>query len=152
MSDADSLRPLVIIPCGAKKASGISPAGQLYLGGYHLACRRLADRLTSPDRILILSARHGLLRLDELIAPYEQRLDQPGAITAGELARQAARLGLRHEAYVVILAGRAYTRLALTIWPAAATPLAGVGSMGNQLRWLAHTARHPDPSSLVGGS
>jgi uncharacterized protein DUF6884 len=55
-----------------------APAGRLYSGSYHLACRRAAAALTEPDGILILTALHGLLQLDRVIAPYELRMGQPG--------------------------------------------------------------------------
>ncbi|WP_202239906.1 hypothetical protein [Actinacidiphila reveromycinica] len=43
-------------------------------------------------------------------------------------------------AAAVILAGRAYTDLARTVWPTAETPLAGVGGMGKQKQLLARIA------------
>ena len=58
---SDSLRPLVIVPCGGRKLSTPAQAGQLYTGSCHLACRRVAAALTDPDRILVLSALNGLL-------------------------------------------------------------------------------------------
>lgn len=141
---ASARSSVVIIGCGAKKATGTTAAGQMYVGGYHRSCRRAADQLISSDRILILPAKYALLHLTDLISPYEQRLDQPGAVAATDLQRQARALGLEHDQDVIILAGRAYTRLARTIWPAAATQLAGVGGMGRQLQWLKHAAEHPD--------
>ena len=76
--NANSLQPLVMVPCGSRKTQlPQAPAGQLYIGSYHLACRRAAAVLTTPDRILILSAMHGLLPLDRVIAPYELRMGDP---------------------------------------------------------------------------
>jgi hypothetical protein len=137
----DSLQPLVIAPCGGRKLSTPAPAGELYVGGYHLACRRAAAVLTTPDRILILSALHGLLPLDRVIAPYDLRMGQPGSITPAALRRQAEQLHLVDEPRVIVLAGRAYTTAALAVWPAAATPLAGAGGLGRQLARLASIAR-----------
>ena len=117
-------------PCGFRKASQPAPAGRIYLGGYHQACRRAAAALTTPGRTLILSALHGLLPLDRVIAPYELRMGQPGSITAEALRAQAAELGLLGEPHVIVLAGRAYTTAALAVWPDATTPLLGLGSMG----------------------
>ncbi len=66
-----------------------APAGELYVGGYHVACRRAAAVLTTPDRILILSALYGLLPLDRVIAPYDLRMGRPGSISPEALRRQA---------------------------------------------------------------
>jgi len=86
-----------------------APAGQLYVGGFHLACRRAAAVLTTPDRILIPSVPHGLLPLDRVIAPYELRMGQPGSISPAEMRRQGEQLHLVDEPRVIVLAGRAYT-------------------------------------------
>ena len=137
----DSLQPLVIVPCGGRKLTVPAPAGQLYTGSYHRACRRAAAGLTGPGRILILSALHGLLPLDRVIGPYELRMGQPGSITPVELRRQAEQLHLVDEPQVIILGGRAYSAAALTVWPAAATPLAGAGGLGYQLALLAGIAQ-----------
>jgi len=65
--------------------------------------------------------------VDRVTAPYELRMGQPGAVTPERLAEQARALGVDHVADVVILAGAAYTSAALTVWPHAMTPLAGLG-------------------------
>jgi len=98
--------PLVIVPCGARKRAdaALLPAGQLYTGSYHLACRRAATALTTPERTLILSGLHGLLPLDRAIAPYELRMGQPGSVTADQLRRQAEQLDLADERHVIVLA------------------------------------------------
>ncbi|MCX5134363.1 hypothetical protein OOK06_20005 [Streptomyces sp. NBC_00340] len=61
---------LVVIPCGSRKLDRRSPAGDLYVGSYHRACRRAAEAL-EPGRLLILSARYGLLDLDDVVEPYD---------------------------------------------------------------------------------
>jgi hypothetical protein len=81
--------------------------GRTYVGGYHLARRRAAAVLTTPDRILILSVLHGLLPLDRVIAPYDLRMGQPGSITPAAPRRQAEQLHLVDEPRVIVLAGHA---------------------------------------------
>jgi uncharacterized protein DUF6884 len=116
------------------------PAGAMYLGGYHRACRRAAAALTTPDRVLILSALYGFLPLEQVIEPYDLRMGQPGSVTTGRLREQAAELGVDRETSVVLLGGRHYTEAALQVWTHARTPLAGVGGMGHQLQLLARIA------------
>lgn len=132
--------PLVIVPCGATKAAFPRPAGQLYTGSYHRLTRRAADALTNSDNIRIVSALHGLLPLDQFIAPYDLRFGRPGSITAEQLQEQADQQGLLNYPDVVILAGRDYTRLAQQVWPNARTPLAGTRSIGEQQHRLARIA------------
>lgn len=91
-----------VIPCGGAKRDHAAPAHDLYVGQMfrHTLASALAIAAADvaagvgPARVLILSARHGLVTLDTVLAPYEQRIDQPGAITVDELADQALALGI----------------------------------------------------------
>jgi hypothetical protein len=136
--------PLVIVPCGQVKLSRPAPAAELYRGSFHAACRRAAAALTAGGGgVLILSARHGLLGLGptEIVAPYEQRVDRPGAISAEQLRVQAAQRQVLHTPEVVILSGKAYAALARRVWPHAAAPLLGGRGIGEHLARLARIHR-----------
>ncbi|WP_433541999.1 DUF6884 domain-containing protein (plasmid) [Streptosporangium sandarakinum] len=130
---------VVIVPCGGRKASTDTPvpAGELYTGSYHRAARRAADVLAGEGgRVLILSALHGLVELDQLLAPYELRAGQAGTVTGETLREQAAALGITG-ANVTVLGGRAYVDLARKVWPALTAPLAGTRGIGEQMARLA---------------
>jgi hypothetical protein len=103
-------QPWVIVPCGAEKLTHRAAAGLMYVGSYHAAARRAAAALTSPERTLILSARHGLLRLDDVIAPYDMTITHPESIAAEpkRLARQMRDLGIDGD--VVALLPKAYAQ------------------------------------------
>jgi hypothetical protein len=131
---------IVVVGCGARKAAQPTTAGELYVGSYHRAAQRAALALVPRERVLILSARHGLLGLDDLVEPYELRLGQPGAIQATDLHGQAARRGLTGRP-IVALCGAAYAALLQQVWAEVATPLAGVGGLGRQLQVLAAVRR-----------
>jgi hypothetical protein len=104
--------PWVIVSCGAEKLDHRAPAGEMYVGSYHRAARRAAAVLTRPDRTLILSARHGLLRLDDLIDPYEMRMTNPAAVSPRLVARQMRDLGIaRPGTRIVVLAGKDYSSM-----------------------------------------
>ncbi|GAB2468358.1 hypothetical protein GCM10027187_40690 [Streptosporangium sandarakinum] len=130
---------VVIVPCGGKKADTTTavPAADLYVGSYHRAARRAADTLTAGGgRVLILSALHGLVPLDQLVAPYELRAGQAGTVTGETLHAQAAALGIT-DADVTVLGGRAYVELARQVWPNLNAPLAGTRGIGEQMARLA---------------
>lgn len=135
--------PLVIVACGATKVAHPAPAGQMYLGAYHRACRKAAAALTTPERTLILSALHGLLGLNDVIAPYDQRMGHPGSVTTETVHTQAADRRLLDAEPVTVLAGAAYTDVIANVWPHCHAPLRGVGGMGNQLSVLAAIADDP---------
>ena len=115
----------------------------MYTGSYHRAARRAADAVaagTPGAVVMILSARYGLLRLDDEILRYNMRLGQRGAITAQGLREQAEQLGLRDAGEVTLLAPAAYAELARASWPDARRPLAGTTGIGEQMERLAALA------------
>ncbi|MFI9528016.1 DUF6884 domain-containing protein [Micromonospora rosaria] len=132
---------VVIVPCGTAKLDRPAPAGCLYTGSYHRACRRVADRI--GGRLVILSARHGLVTPDTVIEPYELRMGQPGAVTVPTLRAQARRLGIDVAGTVTVLAGRDYADPVTAVWPHAIRPLDGTRGMPEQMARLAELARAP---------
>ena len=127
---------LVIIPCGGKKAEEPKPAINLYQGSYFKACARFALSIAKPDEIRILSAKHGLLKIGQIIEPYDLRMGQRGSITADQVRKQAEDQDLLNEADVIIAAGSDYARVALEVWQHGNWILKGVGGMGYQIQHL----------------
>jgi hypothetical protein len=87
-----------VIPCGGQKLDRPAKARDLYTGSMFVhtlaAVEAEVAQLGEPARVLILSAKHGLVELDTVLAPYEQRMDKPGSITAAEVTAQAQALGI----------------------------------------------------------
>lgn len=134
---------LVVIPCAARKLDRPAPAGELYQGSYHRACRQTADALTADGgTTVILSGLHGILPLDRTVEPYEMRMGDPGSVTADQLRDQARTLGLADARTVVVLAGALYVDAARQVWPHAFAPLTGRG-IGRQLRRLVELRAEP---------
>lgn len=136
--------PVVVIPCSGPKLDRAAPAGQLYTGSLHTHARRTADALTAHGgTVLVLSALHGFLPLDQVIEPYDHTWKDPGSITVEELHAQAAELGLT-AADVVLLTPGEYTKRAGAVWPHAHTPLAhlGIGRQRGRLTALRENADH----------
>jgi hypothetical protein len=125
---------LAIIPCGARKRDGTHPASSLYTGSYFTAALRWAARNASTT--LILSAKHGLLTLDQPTETYDLRLGQEGSVTAKHVRQQAGALGLLDYPAVAVVGGKAYRDLARQVWPHASSPVDGCTSMGNHLQVL----------------
>ncbi|GAA2717925.1 DUF6884 domain-containing protein [Micromonospora olivasterospora] len=132
---------VVVVPCGSAKLDRPAPAGLMYTGSYHRACRRAADRL--GGRLVILSARYGLLDPDTVIEPYDLRMGQPGTVGVPTLRAQARRLGIDVAGSVTVLAGREYADAVSAVWPHAVRPLDGTRGMPEQMAVLAELARTP---------
>ncbi|WTW95433.1 hypothetical protein OG216_19520 [Streptomycetaceae bacterium NBC_01309] len=127
---------VVVIPCSVAKATEPAPAGELYVGSYHRACRATADALIADGgTILILSARHGLMPVGQVVAPYAMTWGDRGEVRDSTLQVQARKLGVAWARDVIVLAGAAYVTAARQVWPYATAPLAGLG-IGRQRRRL----------------
>jgi hypothetical protein len=131
--------PLVIIGCGARKRAEPTAARELYTGPYFRSCLSTALAIADPGDVLILSARHGFVRLDTWIGPYDVTIGQPGAVTATWLRAQA-RLGGWLDRPVTALCGARYASLLAEVFTDVKTPLAGLG-IGRQRHVLAELRR-----------
>lgn len=106
-----------VIPCGAEKRPHAAAARELYVGQMFTntlsAAMQRAANDGPPARVLILSARHGLIDPDTIVEPYDQRIDAQGAIDAETVAEQAAAFGIDWDAddNVYALLPRPYLRL-----------------------------------------
>jgi hypothetical protein len=83
-----------VIPCSAAKLSHAAPARDLYVGQTFKHTLERALNAEVPGRVMILSAKHGLLDLDTIVEPYEVRITDADAIDADTLAAQAQAIGI----------------------------------------------------------
>lgn len=99
----------VIIPCGNTKLGTSAPASEFYTGSMFQDALRTARKLYTDDRIYVLSAKHGLVTLDQVLEPYDLKLGDPGSIDAGVLAKQMDKFGI--EGTVTSLMPKMYDKL-----------------------------------------
>lgn len=74
---------LVIIPCAAAKVDHAAPARDLYDSAnfrHALAAAEATAADQGDTRVMILSAEHGLVELDTVLAPYDTKMGQRGCI------------------------------------------------------------------------
>ena len=90
-----------VIPCGGAKVNTPAPARDLYAGQMFAHTLAAAEKAAAwdrsqgiPARVLILSALHGLVELDTVLAPYDVKMGDPQSVTPAVLAAQATALGL----------------------------------------------------------
>lgn len=127
--------PLVVVPCSGKKATHPAPARDLYLGSLYRLAMAAAVEVTAPWRVVILSARHGFVRLTTVLEPYDTTWDDDDAADEELLADTAASLDASDG--VVLLLPTAYAHRALQVWPDAAWPLRGCAGIGEMRQRLA---------------
>lgn len=126
---------IVIVGCGAGKRAEPCDAGEMYTGPYFRSCLAAALDLAPFGRVLILSARYGLLGLYDPIEPYDLTIGQPGAVTAARVATQADERGITGLPVTALCSAR-YAAVLAQVWADVATPLAGLG-IGRQRHALA---------------
>lgn len=93
-----------VIPCGAAKTTTPAAARDLYTGSafrHFLAAAETDAAATTRElgvrtEVLILSALHGLVSLDTVLAPYDVKMGDEGSITPEALAEQITARGITY--------------------------------------------------------
>jgi len=146
MNESDPLHPsrryaLGLVGCSKQKWTHVPRirARSLYCSPAFLASFTLAS--AACERVLILSAKYGVLQPENVVEPYDQTLSEMDPFQRrdwrGKVWWQLRALGFLHCPSVLFLAGRSY-RLepASSYFPEGAVvePLAGLGSGARMAR------------------
>jgi hypothetical protein len=108
---------LIVISCGSAKTDFMTNAEHLYVGTPFKLALRYAKTLVPRDQIKILSAKYGLLNLDDLVEPYKLRMGKPGSIVSEKVKSQAITQGIKAAPKVVVFGGIDYYNLCSEVWP-----------------------------------
>lgn len=139
---SDLLRParVALVSCVKTKRATASPAGELYTSSLFVGMRSFAQR--NADTWYILSAKHGLLRPDQVVDPYETTLKtmkKADRVAWAEQVQQQLLATLPTAAEVIFLAGERYREVLTPFLErrgfTVRVPMAGL-KMGRQLQWL----------------
>lgn len=132
------MRRVVLISCASKKLETKATAAELYVSNLFKLGLQYANAL-EPDAIFVLSAKHGLLALDDEIEPYDVTLNtmpssarRSWAIKVITQLRERFDLGQDH---FIILAGKRYREYLVPHFSSYEVPLRGL-PIGKQLRFL----------------
>lgn len=139
--EADASTDLILVSCGKSKSSQPAPARELYTSTRFREAKDYAERAQIPW--FILSAKHGLVGPDDIVAPYDVALNQQptayrqrwGVTVIDALVRRFGPLdGMRIEVH----AGAVYTipirDLLASRGATVIEPLAGL-QQGFRIRW-----------------
>lgn len=137
------MKKIVLISCVSKKRTIQSKARDLYVSPLFRLNLQYAQKL-EPDAIFILSAKYGLVALDEEIEPYDVTLNNMGVnerkVWAGKIVRQLQLHADLQQDFFVILAGERYRQYLLPHLMSYEIPLKGL-SIGKQLQYLNRQVR-----------
>lgn len=129
---------IVLISCVSQKLPHRAKAKDLYVSTLFKLNLKYANSL-DPDTTYILSAKHGLLDLEQEVEPYEQTLNSMRTKEIKEWAnhviQQLESVASLEEAEFIFLAGDKYRRYLLPHIKNAKVPLEGL-RIGEQLQRL----------------
>ena len=138
------MRRIALISCVSKKRTTRARAAELYTSPLFRLNLQYARKL-KPDAIFILSAKHGLLDLDDEVEPYNVTLNKMDVgqrmAWASKVIRQLQKhCDLRYD-HFIILAGERYRRYLLPHLVSYEIPLKGL-PIGKQLQYLKRQLRN----------
>jgi hypothetical protein len=132
------MRTFVLISCASKKVPHRAKAKDLYISPLFKLGLQYARSL-NPDDIFILSAKYGLVPLDQEIEPYDLTLndmpDRDVKVWAGSVIAQLGNAADLQRDHLIILAGERYRKHLLSHISIYTLPMRGLG-IGKQLQFL----------------
>jgi hypothetical protein len=131
---------IVFISCVSKKLSHKTKAKDLYISPLFKLNLAYAKKL-KPDKIFILSAKHGLLGLNDTIAPYDTTLNHmrdPDRRAWGKrvLSQLRGKANLEKDCFIFLAGGR-YRKYLMPHMSRVKIPMMHLG-IGRQLQFLKH--------------
>lgn len=129
---------VILLSCVKSKLPTKARAEDLYTSALFRKSLAYARSL-KPDQIFILSAKHGVLRLDDEVEPYEQTLNTMGVAKRKEWAEKVlgylrSKVDFANDRFI-ILAGNRYREFLLSHLEHTELPMEGL-AFGEQLHWL----------------
>lgn len=127
----------VFLSCVKTKLDKKAYVKDMYISPLFKFSLAYARTLTVDDKIFVLSAKYGLLKLDDIISPYEKSLNEfkekERKIWAYNTFRQIEKIvDLNEEA--IFLCGMNYRKYIITKFKNASVPLKGL-MLGEQLQF-----------------
>lgn len=131
---------VALVSCVKSKRESESPARDLYTSPLFVGMRRYAEQ--HADAWFILSAEHGVLAPDQLVAPYEKTLNKmvkAERLVWAERVRQQLLKVLLPGTKVIVLAGERYREGIVPFLKSEGfsveVPMEGL-KLGPQISWL----------------
>jgi len=129
---------IVFISCVKKKRKRKTIAEKMYISDFFKKQLAYAKQL-NPAKIYILSAKYGVLELNDIIEPYEITLntfsEKDKKIWAYKCYQQLRQKNIDFNEKAVFLAGKNYRKYLITKFTNVETPLKGL-KIGEQLKYL----------------
>ena len=133
------MKKIVLISCCKEKLKHRAEAGKMYTGDLFTKSLTYARVKLHPDKIFILSAKYGLLRMDDAIEHYDVTLNNIGKAARRQWADKVLQQLKSHsdldKDYFVFLAGEKYREFLISNIVNHSIPMKGL-KIGEQKAWL----------------
>ena len=141
------MKRAVLFSCVSQKLPHAALAKDLYVSSLFKFCLRYAQTL-KPDVVFVLSAKYGLVALDQPIEPYNDTLNTKRDAeirqwAQGVLQQLRTKIDLERDT-VIFLAGEKYRRHLIGQIRHTEIPLSGL-TIGRQLQFLKQALAHATP-------
>ena len=140
------MKKIILIPCVSKKLEYKSKAEDLYISTLFRLSLDYAKKL-KPDKIFILSAKHGLVNLNDEIAPYNETLNDKSTsdikVWAKKVVFELEKITDLENDIFIFLAGEKYREYILPYIRYYKIPLKGL-KFGEQLKFLKNKLEQND--------
>ena len=140
------MKKIVLISCSSKKLSEKSKAKEIYSSDLFKKNLEYAI-LLNPDRVYILSAKYGLLDLEEEIEPYNvtlNKMNKEGRKKWSQnVIEELKNVGNLEKDKIIFLAGHKYREFLIPEIKNYEIPLKGLG-IGKQLKFLKNELEKKD--------
>ena len=124
------------ISCVKSKKTNKDKASELYISTLYKGALNYALKHTKKENIFILSAKYGLLKLDDIIEPYDETLntftEKQKKIWAYKVYKQMQNYQIDFNKKTIFLAGKNYRKYLITKFKNGEAPLKKL-SIGKQL-------------------
>lgn len=132
------MKKVILIGCGKSKRKEKSKAEDLYTGSYFGKNLQLAKKISNEDdNIYILSAKFGVLELDDTINPYDITLNDKSEkerkLWSYKVVKQLERKGIKKDDLIIMLLGNNYSKYLKKYYKNHQEPLKGY-KMGEKMR------------------
>lgn len=98
-----------IITCDSKKLTKPSIAQNMYIGSFFKTQLQWAKKHFNRNNIFILSAKYGLLKLDDLIEPYDLKMGDKNSVNLQTISKQIKKYKINGKIYST--AGKEYRKI-----------------------------------------
>lgn len=139
----------IFISCVSKKRDIPCKAEEMYISS--LFKKSLSYAKTLNGHIRILSAKYGVLELDDFIEPYELTLNSMSEMEkktwAEKVITQLNQKNIDFNEFTVFLVGENYRKYLISFFPKKEIPLEGL-PIGKQLEWYTKQLNEKHLSSV----